>query len=154
MDIDLKKHALEALEAAKDNLSRDGYLIPVAFIVTNLEIIDFNLDYVYEEQKASGYAKLVEVARKQGGSAIITVNDARCGDPDDSLDGYYQGKLQIEGAPECTYITVSGPAITTWSISVPYLRRGNEIVFGNPVEEFDDALNFLPGWPSGPQAVS
>jgi hypothetical protein len=45
MDIDLKKHALEALEAAKDNLNRDGYLVPVAFIVTNLEILDFNLDY-------------------------------------------------------------------------------------------------------------
>jgi hypothetical protein len=30
MDIDLKKRALEALEAAKDDLTRDGYLIPVA----------------------------------------------------------------------------------------------------------------------------
>jgi hypothetical protein len=107
-----------------------------------------------EDQKASAYAKLVEVARKQGGSAIITVNDARCGEPDDSLDGYYPGKLQIEGAPDCIYITVSGPAITTWSVTVPYMRRGKQIVFGNAVEAFDDSLNFLPGWPSGPQTVS
>jgi len=153
MDIDLKKRALEALEAAKDDLTRDGYLIPVAFIVTNLEILDFNLDYEDEDQKASAYAKLVEVARKQGGSAIITVNNARCGEPG-TLDGYYPGKLEIEGAPECIYITVSGPAITTWSVTVPYVRRGKEIVFGNAVEAFDDSLNLLPGWPSGPQTVS
>jgi NAD(P)-dependent dehydrogenase (short-subunit alcohol dehydrogenase family) len=153
MDIDLKKHALEALEAAKDDLTRDGHLIPVAFIVTNLEILDFNLDYDDEDQKASAYAKLVEIAREQGGSAIITVNDARFGEPG-TLDGYYPGKLEIEGAPECIYITVSGPAITTWSVTVPYVRRGKEIVFGNAIEAFDDSLNLLPGWPSGPQTVS
>src|ERR1700693_5956319 len=91
--------------------------------------------------------------RLQGNAAArrSTINDARCGDKDDSLDGYYPGKLQIEGAAECIYVTVSGPAITNWSVTLPYLRRGKQVVFGNPTESFDDSLNFLPGWPSGQQ---
>jgi hypothetical protein len=153
MKVDLKHCAKEALETAKTDLCRDGYLDPVAFIVTGHGILDFNLDYGDEEQKASAYSNLVEVARKQAGTAIITVNDARCGE-EGSLEGYYPGKLEIEGAPECIYITVSGPAIRTWSISVPYSRRGDQFVFENPIEEFDDALNFLPGWPSEPPSAS
>jgi len=152
--LELKKYAIEALETAKEDLRRDGYLIPVAFIVTTNEVLDFNLEFEGEEQKASVYRELVKAARERGGTAIVTVNDARCGDPDYPLDGYYPGKLEIEGATECIYVTISGPAITTWSLTVPYEYRDNQLIFGNTTESFDDELNLLPGWPSTPQIAS
>ncbi|SRR6266849_4627420 len=153
MDLDLKKCALDALETAKKDLARDGYLIPIALVVTNAGILDFTLEFEGEEQKTSAYSRLIETAREKCGTAVITVNDAYCSEHN-SLEGYYQGKLQNEDAPECIYVTVSGPAITTWSMSVPYRRNGNEFVFGTPIETFNDSLNLLPGWASGEQSAS
>jgi hypothetical protein len=67
---------LEALEVAKTDLSRDKYLIPIAFVVLGDEIVDFNLKFDDDKQKRSVYAELVEVARAKNARAIITINDA------------------------------------------------------------------------------
>ena len=156
MDLDLKEYALRALDTAKEDLCRDGYLLPVAFIVTDKEVLDFNLSYEGEAQKTSVYCRLVEVAREKRGTAIITVNDAHCAKPSAtvSLEGYFPGKLEVEGSPECIYVTVSGPSITTWSISAPYKRTATGIIFEKSTESFGDSLSLLEGWASGRQNAS
>ena len=47
---------------------------------------------------------------------------------------------------ECIFMTVSGPNIQTWTVSVSYRREGSEIIFEKPIESQDDILNLLPGW--------
>jgi hypothetical protein len=149
MDTELKKYALKALETAKEDLCRDKYLIPVAFVVTDEEIFDFNLQFAGAGEKVSVYEELVKFAKENDARAIITINDALIGDKGgpDALENYYPGKLAAEKAPEYIYLTISGPAIRTWSIALPYVHIENEIVFGTPDESLGGSIHFLPGWP-------
>ena len=138
MITDPREYAFKALDVAKQDLRRDKYLLPVAFILTDAEIIDFNLKFSGADQKASVYAKLVEIARQKGGRAIITVNDGVKTDPTSAE----------KAKQDCIYVAVSGPQIPTWSVTLPYLKVGNEIYFEDPTESLNDFLNLLPGWPS------
>ena len=133
-----KSYALNALEVAKDDLCRDKNLIPVAFVVTDDGVADFNLTFDGYEQKLSVYAELVRVAREKNARAIITIND--------STVTSAAGTLGEELRKECIYLTISGPNFQTWSLLVPYRRVGQEIVFEKATESTDDVLNLLPGW--------
>ena len=143
MNISPREYALKALHKAREDLRRDKYLIPVAFVVTDADILDFTLDFGDTDQKASAYAELVEIAKQKGGRAIITINDAKIKDQ-------AGGKT----AQECIYVTVSGPEMQTWSVSQPYTKVGDEIVFGQPSETSNDFLNLLRGWPTKHPIVS
>jgi hypothetical protein len=147
MDDKLKKYALDALETAKEDLCRDKYLIPVAFVVTDEEIFDFNLQFEDTGQKVSVYEELVKFAKENNARAIITINDAYMGEPKRALENYYPGKLAAEKAPEYIYLTITGPAIPSWSVALPYVHVEDEIVFGTPDESLGDSIHFLPGWP-------
>src|SRR5437660_10150777 len=76
MKTNLKDYALKVLETAKENLRRDRYLLPAAFIVTDNDVSDFNLQFEDAHQKRSVYAELVELAGQKAAGAIITINDA------------------------------------------------------------------------------
>ena len=142
MTTDPREYALKALEVAKQDLRRDKYLLPVAFILTDSEILDFNLDFRGAEQKKMVYGKLVETAKQKGGRAVITINDGIETDPS-------SGERQ-----DCIYLTVSGPQIVTWSLTVPYTQAGDEIYFGDPIESVNDFLTLLRGWPTKQPNVS
>jgi hypothetical protein len=150
MLMDLREYALKALDTAKEDLCRDKYLIPVAFIVTDEEVLDFNLQFEDAEQKILVYRELVDIANEKCARAIITLNDARVTDRTGGAGGYavYTPTPSGRGEErECIYVTVSGPSIQTWTLCLPYERVGDKIVFGEPSETFNDLLNLLPGWP-------
>jgi len=151
MLISLREYALKALETAKEDLRRDKYLIPVAFIVTEGEVFDFNLQFEDAEQKRSVYRELVGIAREKRAHAIITMSDAKVTDRGGGGGGYSvytPSSSEGGGEIECIYVTVSGPSIQTWSLCLPYERVGAKIVFGEANETFNDLLNLLPGWPN------
>jgi hypothetical protein len=78
----------------------------------------------------SVYAKVVEIAKERSARAIITVNDARI--KNELISENLQSKEEAtatEMANECIYVTVSGPTIKTWTVSVSYERIGSEIRF-------------------------
>jgi hypothetical protein len=137
-----KSYGLKALEVAKKDLCRDKYLIPVAFVVMDDEILDFNLTFDDYEQKRSVYAELVKVAKAKNARAVITIND--------STITSAPGTESEESRQECIYLTVSGHNFQTWSVSVPYRRAGSEIVFEKAIESTTDVLNLLPGWTHDP----
>ena len=85
--------------------------------------------------------------RKHNALAIITINDAFSthDHTDDLLEECDEDKLQSK---ECIYVTISGPAIETLSMSVCYKREEDQIVFGSEVESAGDELNLLEGWAS------
>jgi hypothetical protein len=137
-----KSYALKALNDAKEDLCRDKHLIPVAFIITDDEVLDFNLEFEDRKQKLSVYSKLVELAKAKNARAIITINDANVTDAP---------RLDNAALPnECIFMTVSGPNIQTWTVSVSYRREGSQIIFEKPVESQEDILNLLPGWMKNP----
>ena len=71
MKVDLKHCAKEALETAKTDLCRDGYLDPVAFIVTGHGILDFNLDYGDEEQKVQPIATSLKLRENKQAPRLL-----------------------------------------------------------------------------------
>jgi len=149
MKTNLRNYALKALESAKEDLRRDKYLLPVAFIVTDNDVFDFNLQFEDADQKKSVYAELVALARQKAARAIITINDATVtSDLEADSLGTTVAIADRKTKQDCIFLTVSGPSIPTWSLSMPYTSVGNEIVFGEPTETVNDVLNLLSDWPA------
>lgn len=154
--MNIRDQALKALDTAKIDLARDKYLIPVAYIVTEDEITDFTLEFDNPEQKQAVYLELVNLANAKNAHAIITINDATVSDgvavrsrnPIESDDS------QVSARRDCIFVAVSGPAIRTWTICLPYEAVAGNIIYGDMNETFDDLLNLLPGWPKGQQTVT
>jgi hypothetical protein len=155
MTIDIKEFALKEMETAKNDLRRNGYLIPVAFIVTDTEVFDYTLDFGSAEEKASVYAALVDDAIHKDARAIITINDANVtSDSEISSQSAINGAANLKRVQECMFLAVSGPAIQTWTTCLPYDRTSDGIVFGMPSETTNDFLNLLRGWPKDQRSVS
>jgi hypothetical protein len=149
-NFELREFATGVLEIAKENLQRDRELVSTAFAVTPSQIHCYSVSFSDHEEKAAIYLNLIEVARRDGATALITCNDAFLGNKasGDDLEGYYPGKLTAEGARECIMLAISGPAIQTWIVEVSYQRQGDKIEFGRVREEIGAALGFLDGWAS------
>jgi hypothetical protein len=147
-DFDVRDFALRLLEGAKDNLQRDGELASAAFLITADQLQCYSVVFADHAEKAAAYSDLVSAAKDANASALITCNDAYWTNKADadSVEGYYPGKLAAEGAQECIMIAVSGPAMATWCIEVPYERTGTAIQFGASVEFVGKEVGFLEGW--------
>ncbi|HEX7285501.1 MAG TPA: hypothetical protein VF532_04930 [Candidatus Angelobacter sp.] len=128
---DLKALAHELLHEAQQSLQEDeGHLNPSAVVITPEENLIFDLEFESDEEREEIYADMIDVAKEQNATAIITVNDIYL---DDSgvparLEGPGWEKLS-ESAIEAVAVTVSGSGFETWSVLSPYFRRGEQIVF-------------------------
>ena len=149
-DLDLREFALGVLEIAKENLRNDGQLVPTAFAITASHIHCYSVSFVDHDEKAVVYSDLIAAAKNEGATALITCNDALWSDNagPEYVEGYYPGKLAVDGAKECIMLTVSGPAIQTWSVDIPYQRIDDAIEFGDAVEQIGGEVGFLEGWAS------
>jgi len=150
-DLDLRDFALRLLEQAKENLQQYGELVPVAFLITPDELQCYSLTFGDQRGKAAAYRDIVKAAQAAEAAALITCNDAFWKDNADPqyVEGYYPGKLAVEGAKECIMLTVSGALMETWCVEVPYQRSEKEIRFGAQRESSGDQIGFLEGWNTG-----
>jgi hypothetical protein len=127
---DLKVLAHELLHEAQQSLLQEGYLNPSAVVLTPGENLIFDLEFETEEEREDLYAEMIDVAKVQSATAIITVNDVYL---DGSgalvrLEGTGWGAL-AESTAEAVMVTVSGGGFETWSLVSPYFRRDEQIVF-------------------------
>ena len=99
------------------------------------------------------YDKAVEFARLKNAVAIVTLNDAFLGDPEDAKD-YYPGKLKELNKQEGIWITVTGPQLKNWSLTRKYQRQGEALVFDELEEELGGEVNFLQHWPANFKSVN
>ena len=155
-DFVVKDFALNLLEIAQENLTRDHQLVPVSFMVTADQLQCYSVTFADQEEKPAAYAELIQAAREANAAILITCNDAYWKNnarPED-LEGYYPGKLAAEGARECIMLTVSGPAIDTWCVEVPYERTASGIEFGESLESSGQEIGFLQGWAGSKRAVN
>ena len=136
-------------------MQRDGELVPTAFAITPNQIQCYSISFADHDEKPQAYLELIEAARKIGAVALITCNDAlwRNNAGLEYVEGYYPGKLAVEGAKECIMLTVSGPAIEAWALEISYERIGNTIEFGDVCEELAGEVGFLEGWASGKSKI-
>ena len=132
---DLKVLAHELLHEAQQVLQQEGYLNPSAVVLTPGENLIFDLEFETEEEREDLYAEMIDAAKEQNATAIITVNDVYLEGSDAAvrLEGAAWGAL-AESAAEALMVTVSGGGFETWSLVSPYFRRDEQIVF-QPVRE-------------------
>jgi hypothetical protein len=152
-EFELKDFALGVLEIAKENLQRDGELVPTAFLITSDQIQCMPVNFAGHEEKLAVYGELVKAARAANAVALITVNDAFMSNKAgrDAVESYYPGKLEAGKSPECIVLTVSGPGIKNWSVDVPYKRNETRIEFGEATEQTGGDIGFLEGWAAEPE---
>jgi hypothetical protein len=149
-DFDLREFVLGVLEIAKENLERDGELLPTVFIVTAESIECAPISFADHDEKTKVYSAVVDRAKAQSAVALITVNSGfmRNNFDADQLESYYPGKLEAEGASKCIMLTVSGPGIKNWCLDLPYEQTASGFEFSDVSEESGGELGFLDGWAS------
>jgi hypothetical protein len=145
-DQELAEVAQNIMAIARDNLTNDGFLDPAAFLLRENHVQLYRLQFRTEEEKRTAYAKVVEFAKRENANAVITLNDAYIGKPDDDPDSYYPGKLAAEGADEAIVLTLSGPGVPTWCLTQRYSRKEKTIEFGEITESHGTDMSLLPGW--------
>jgi hypothetical protein len=132
---DLKALAHELLHEAQQSLQDEGHLNPSAVVITPEENLIFDLEFESDDEREEIYAEMIEVAKDQNASAIITVNDIYLDDSGSPVrlegDGW---ESLAASAMEAVIVTVSGSGFETWSLVSPYFRRGEQIVFQPPRE--------------------
>jgi hypothetical protein len=87
---DLRQVAFNIMNIARENLENDGYLEPAVFLVRDQMVSVYRIAFQDEREKALAYGKVVQIAKQQKAQAIITLNDAFVGKPDDDPDSYYK----------------------------------------------------------------
>lgn len=141
---DLKALAYELLHEAQESLQRDGYLNPVAVVITPDENLIFDLEFETDEEREDLYGEMMDVARKKNALAIITVNDVFLTDSGTPplLHGEGWGSASATAQEACA-ITASGSGFETWTLLCAYSRRDSQFLFqparevANPGGELD-----------------
>jgi hypothetical protein len=127
---DLKALAHELLHEAQQSLPEEGHLNPSAVVITPDENLIFDLEFESDDEREEIYADMIDVAKEQNATAIITVNDIYL--EDSGAPARLEGpgwEALTQSAMEAVVVTVSGSGFETWSLLSPYFRRGEQIVF-------------------------
>src|SRR6185312_8501901 len=139
--LDITKYALELLELSKKFLAEDGTLDPTAFIISNWgEPLLRPIDLEGEERKTDSLQKIIHEAQETGALAIITIFVARSqpfGHEQFEEETYLWGEFQEGDAPRSILMTVSGPAISSWAVSVPFREENGHVSFSSKEEMAD-----------------
>src|SRR3954469_24563589 len=98
------EYARSVFETGMNCLQEDGYLDSAAFVVTRHEIRCLPVSFEGQDEKEQLYRRIVSYARSNEAEFIVTLNDAYCGEKEDS-ENYYPGKLREIGADDCIFVT-------------------------------------------------
>jgi hypothetical protein len=153
MDEDLKELMLRYLEVEKKTVREelDEYAAALVVVLTPTGRYYDAVSFCGEEEKIATYSAVVEKAKANLATVIITVNAARtmkAASPDD-LDGYWWGKLEVEGARDCISIAASGPGMKSIALDLAYDIVDGQVHFDDEAKFVDTEIGLLPGWPGG-----
>lgn len=144
---DLKQFALQLLEIEKRFLLEDKeeYRTAVVVVVTPEERYSEEAEFDNEEEKIDAYAAIVDRAKENHASAIITMNTSFV--RSDVLSDYRWGDLEHSGAPRAITLTISGPSLEPVSLSLPFSVEDGSVNIGEISDFVPAVVGLLPGWP-------
>ena len=144
---DLEKFALQLLDIEKRFLLEDRreYRTAVVVVVTPEKRYSEEVEFESEEEKVNAYAAIVDRAKENHASAIITINTSFVGS--DVSSDYRWGDLEHSSAQRAITLTISGPSLEPCSLSLPFSVENGFVNIGE-VSGFEPAVvGLLPGWP-------
>lgn len=144
---DLRQLALQLLEVEKRFLleDREEYRTAVVVVVTPEGRYSEEAEFDNEEEKIDAYAAIVDRAKENHASAIITINTSFV--TSDALSDYRWGDLEHSGARRAITLTISGPALEPVSLSLPFSVEDGSVNTGEMSDFEPAAVGLLPGWP-------
>jgi hypothetical protein len=144
---DLKALAYELLHEAQQSMLEEGSLAPTAIVITPAENLIFDIEFEDEEEREEIYAQLVDTALDKDAVAVLTINDVYLDGEGNLVKLQLPGKLAEEPV-EAIRIVVSGSGFESWSLTCPYFRQGERLVFQPAVEKRDQTaeLELLGDW--------
>jgi hypothetical protein len=153
MDEDLKELMLRYLEIEKQAVCEEleEYRTALVVVLTpNGRYVDA-VPFFDEEDKIAAYSAVVDRARANLATVILTVNATRTmkAAQSDDLDGYWWGKLAAESARDCISITASGPGMKSIALDVGYDIVDGRVHFDDLAEYVETEIGMLPGWLGG-----
>lgn len=141
---DLKILAHELLHEAQHSIRDDGHLNPTAVVITPAENLIFDLEFENDEERDDLYAEMMDVARAQAATAILTVNDVYLDDAGTPVRMEGNGWGTFAQSPaEAIVVTVSGGGFPTWTLLSPYFKTGQHFFF-QPAREVADPGGEVP----------
>ena len=147
----LKQLALKLLEVEKNRLieEKQEYSCAVVVVVTPERRYYEEATFENETEMDAVYGAIVERAKANEATAIITINLARGKDVkgERELDSYRWGQLAEENQPRCLSLTISGPGMTALSVTLSFGFNGGQVILGEQSDFEPAILNILPNWP-------
>ena len=147
---DFRPLALKLFEIEKNRLleEKQEYSCAVVIVVTPEGRYYEEAEVGSEHEMDVIYRAIVERAKANSATAIITINTGRAKDVegDQELNSYRWGQLAEEDQPQCLFLTVSGPNIGPLRISLPFSLENDQVVLGEQTDFEAVVLSMLPNW--------
>lgn len=135
---DLTAEADRFLAVARENLRRDGHLLPVTVILSDRGNEMVGLQFENDDEKRAAYARITARCRQLKAYALITLNESWFveGEPAEAETG--MPPSQDPRRREAIMLTIIGPGFQPRMRIVPFRRVAGHIGF-EPVVEYDKA---------------
>ena len=135
---DLKSLAHELMREAQQELHLEGHVTPTAVVITPHENLILDIEYESDEEREEIYTEVVDVAMEKNALAIVTVNDIYLDSAGSAVELERPGWGELgQSAREAILIAVSGGGFETWTLTCPYHRKGEQLIF-QPAQERRD----------------
>jgi hypothetical protein len=148
---DLKLLATELLEKETKFLlkEKEEYGAAVVVVVTPEERYWKEVEFDDEDEKIEAYRAIVSMAKEDNATAIITLNSSfeRPLASNEELHEYQWGDLEKSGAQRAIIVTISGPSVDSWSLSLPYRFENGAVLLGDSGGFQPAVVDLLPDWP-------
>lgn len=145
--------AATVAEIAQENLKKDGYLTPTAFLVWGGKIgAMVVLQFSGPDTKRQSIATVSRLAVEHNAEVVIVITDAYLKASNIDLENYEHGQLAVDPeATECITVGIKGPDVGSWVRCLPYRRTDvGDIEFcahGDvPASFLEGEINTIQDW--------
>ena len=144
---DLRKLALEILESEKRLLleEKEEYRTAVVVVVTPERRYWEDVEFDSEAEMIEAYSAIVDRAKENRATAIITVNTSFL--TDDPRPEYRWGDLERDGAQRAIALTISGLGFESLSLTLPFKVENGSVSIGKTSDFEPAVIGLLPNWP-------
>jgi hypothetical protein len=152
VDVDVEAVMLRLLKTQKEYVCKDlekySEAMVAVFPADGKFYVQFP-DFQDELSKTVKYAAIVERAKSERATIIITVNHAfsRMASPLTEFEEVRWGDFNKHNARRCILLTASGPGLESCSLAQPYDIVNGSVMFDELEWLTAVELGMLPGWP-------
>ena len=138
--MDPRPTAEHLLDQAKETLKRDGHHAPVLFVYGKRENVVVLLEFSTPDEK---YTAMYVIGRSLAGMHPVGVGFVSEAWMSTSMPDEGKQIADMADKTEALAVTAQTRRLRTWSVVVPFVKVGQEIIFGEPMQGADVESDLL-----------